>query len=311
MHEHLLIITPGSLTTVQDQGRFGHQKLGVPQSGALDTYASRIANKLVGNSPQAAVLEMTVIGPTIAVLKKTTLAVTGAEAVLKVNGRQMESWKRFDVQPGDLLQIGQVRQGCRMYLAVAGGIDAPMVLGSRSTCTSAGFGGFQGRALHKGDFLAAGSDWNGFPKTALPESMIPAYDPDIILRCLPGPQEDFFQDPEAQFYAQSFSVSAQADRRGVRLEGPRIEHSHASPGGVISEPSLPGNIQVPGDGQPIVILVEQTVGGYAKIGTVISCDLWKLAQAIPGNSLRFQPVDLQTAHELASRQEKLLNTCLA
>jgi len=311
MIEHLLVIAPGSLTTVQDLGRRGHQKLGVPQSGVLDSYASRIANKLIGNSPDAAVLEMTVIGPTLAVLKKTTLAVTGAEVDVKVNGRRRETWSRMDVQPGDLLQIGQVRQGCRMYLAVAGGIDVPEELGSRSTCTSAGFGGYQGRPLQKGDFVIAGSDWAGVPATTLSPSMIPKYESHLVLRCLAGPQDDSFQDPEREFYAQTFTVSAQADRRGVRLEGLNVHHSHEAPGGVISEPSLPGNIQVPGDGQPIVILVEQTVGGYAKIGTVISCDLWKLAQAIPGNTIVFQPVDLQTAHDLVSRQEKLLSTCLA
>lgn len=310
MIEDLLVITPGSLSTVQDLGRKGHQKLGVPQSGVLDPYASRLANKLVGNSDQAAVLEMTVIGPTMAVLKKTTLAVTGAEVDVKVNGRRRETWTRIDLQPGDLLQIGQVRQGCRMYLAVAGGIDVPLELGSRSTCTSAGFGGFQGRPLQKGDFVISGSEWEGFPASTLPPSMIPKYESPIVLRCLAGPQDDSFQDPNRDFYARTFSISAQADRRGIRLQGPSVPHGHDSPGGVISEPSLPGNIQVPGDGQPIVILVEQTVGGYAKIGTVISCDLWKLAQAIPGDTVEFQPVDLQTAHDLASRQENLLNTCL-
>lgn len=310
MIEHFLIITPGSLTTVQDRGRLGHQKLGVPQSGALDAYASLIANKLVGNSPEAAVLEMTVTGPAMAVLKEATLALTGADVELKVNGRRRETWTAINVQPGDYLQIGQVRQGCRMYLAVSGGFDVPVELGSRSTCTSAGFGGLQGRPLRKGDFLAAGSDWIAFPATTLPPAMIPSYAPHLVLRCLAGPQDDYFQNPDREFYAQTFTVSAQADRRGIRLEGPRVPHSHGAPGGVISEPSLPGNIQIPGDGQPIIIMVEQTVGGYAKIGTVISCDLWKLAQAIPGNTIVFQPVDLQTAHDLASRQENLLNTCL-
>jgi biotin-dependent carboxylase-like uncharacterized protein len=299
MDETFLVITPGSFTTVQDRGRYGFQKIGVPVSGAVDFFASRVANILAGNGPDAAVLEMTVVGCTLAVLKPAWVALTGADAVVKHNGKPLSLWRGFQVNPGDLLSIDKVRQGCRVYMAVAGGFDVPVVMGSRSTNVQAGLGGHHGRPLQKGDFLPVGEAGPIPPKASAPAEHVPDYASEIVLRCIPGPQNEFFVSEGRSLYDAAYSVSAQADRRGIRLEGPRLEHVHGSPGGVISEPSLPGNIQVPGDGQPIVLLLEQTVGGYAKIGSVISSDIWKLGQVIPGSTVRFEEVDLQAANDLA------------
>ena len=299
MNETLLVINPGSFTTVQDLGRYGFQKIGVPVSGAVDFYAARVANLLAGNEPQKAVLEMTVVGCTLAALKPAWVALAGADAVVKLNGKAKPLWTSFQLSPGDLLSIDKVRQGCRIYMAVAGGFDVPLVMGSRSTNVQAGLGGHHGRPLQKGDFLPAGEAGSIPPGTSVPAEFIPDYAAEVVLRCIPGPEEEFFQAGGKGLYEAAYSVSAQADRRGIRLEGPRLEHVHDSPGGVISEPSLPGNIQVPGDGRPIVLLLEQTVGGYAKIGTVISSDIWKLGQVIPGSTVRFEEVDLQAAHDLA------------
>ena len=296
MAETLLVINPGSLTTVQDQGRFGWQSLGVPLSGSLDSYAALAANLLVGNSRDAAVLEMTVTGMTLAVLRPSCLAVTGAQAEIKVNSTRVSCWQSFPAHPGDVVRIGQVTSGCRMYLAVSGGIDVPLVMGSRSTSVGSGLGGFFGRPLRKGDLLSVS------PPKALPDprstpgEYIPELGRKIHLRCLPGPQDSFFSGLDSTLFQGPYTVTGQSDRRGIRLDGPLVTHAHESPGRVLSEPSLPGNIQVPGDGRPIVLLVEQTVGGYAKAATVISCDLWRLAQTTPGSTIFFQPLSLEEAH---------------
>ncbi|MFW6143142.1 MAG: biotin-dependent carboxyltransferase family protein [Desulfovermiculus sp.] len=306
MAESFLVIEPGSLTTVQDLGRFGWQSLGVPVSGVMDHYAARAANLLVGNEHSAAVLEMTVTGMTLAVLQPSCLAVTGAKAKIKVNTQILPCWESFHVHPGDLVHIGQVQSGCRMYLAVSGGIDVPLVMGSRSTSAGTGLGGFCGRALQKGDILSAGP-FRGLPHPArVPDAYISEPGKKIILRCVPGPQDTFFPRLDSSLFESDYTVTARSDRRGVRLEGPAIQHAHDSPGRVLSEPSLPGNIQIPGDGQPIVLLLEQTVGGYAKAATVISSDLPRLAQAVPGTSVRFEAISLVQAHILLSEAQQFI-----
>ncbi|MBS3778853.1 MAG: biotin-dependent carboxyltransferase family protein [Desulfovermiculus sp.] len=304
MAETLLVIDPGSLTTVQDQGRFGWQSLGVPVSGALDSYAALAANLLVGNTRDAAVLEMTVTGMTLAVIRSTCLAVTGAKALIKVNAHRKSCWESFHVHPGDLVRIGQVTSGSRLYLAASGGIDVPLVMGSRSTSVGSGLGGFFGRPLRKGDILSV-SLADALPeKRTMPDDYIPDMNRDTILRCLPGPQDHFFHDLESTLFQEPYIVTQHTDRRGVRLNGPQVQHNHDSPGRVLSEPSLPGNIQIPGDGFPIILLVEQTVGGYAKAATVLSRDLCRLAQTAPGSRIIFQCLSLPQAHKILNKFHK-------
>jgi len=294
---------PGAHTTVQDRGRHGYQQFGVPPTGALDQSAFRVANMLVGNPEEAAVLEITFSGPSLEILTDADVAVTGAEMPVSLNDRLMRAWTSFRVRQGDRLSLGQTKNGCRAYLAVTGGIDVPPVMGSRSCYVGAKLGGFHGRPLAKGDIILRGE---GIPDTApryLPEQLIPRYASEILLRAIPGPQEDFFDEGLETFFTSAFTVSANANRMGYRLQGPAIRPRKGFPESIISEPSLPGGVQVPADGQPIVLLVEQTVGGYTKIATVISADIPLVAQAMPGDKVRFEQVDIGAAHAAFREQE--------
>jgi len=302
MPECLLVLDPGSHTTVQDSGRLGFQKLGVPVSGALDPFAHRVANLLVDNPEDEAVLECTVTGPTLAFLKQADLAVAGGAMDITLNNHAMSGWSSFSVKPGDVLRLGHAHSGCRTYLAVRGGLDLPLIMGSRSTTVSAELGGFRGRPLAKGDLLSRRPVEPLARHRTLPREWVPEYPEAIRLRAIPGPQDDFFAAGLEAFFTSRFQVGSRADRMGYRLDGPCIRHKTGAPESIISEPSLPGNVQVPADGQPIIILVEQTVGGYAKVASVITADLWKVAQAVPGTAVSFQPCTLPEAHFLLRQQ---------
>ncbi len=190
-----------------------------------------------------------------------------------------------------------VTAGCRAYLAISGGIDVPRVMGSRATYAGGRLGGFKGRPLKSGDVLAQGSAAGLNPTRGLPPSYIPDYPEEIMLRAVPGPQDDFFQEGLETLFSEAYLVTAKADRMGYRLQGPPVIRRARMPASIISESGMPGSIQIPPDQQPIVLFVEQTVGGYTKIATVISADLPGLAQAVPGDRVRFASVDLETAHQ--------------
>lgn len=298
------VLEPGIYTTVQDKGRYGYQQFGIPISGAMDQFAYRVANLLVGNPEDAAALEITVLGPHLEVLAEADIAVTGAEFPISVNGQSVEGWTSFRVKPGDVVTIRQVRSGCRAYLAVTGGIDVPVVMGSRSTYVGGKIGGYGGRPLRKGDILSRGEGRLLKAPRRLPHEFIPTYPREILLRAIPGPQDDYFDEGLQIFFSSEFRVSAKADRMGYRLEGPTVPHREGVPKGIISEPSVPGGVQIPPDGQPIILLLEQTVGGYPKIATVISPDIGRVAQAKPGDRVRFERVDLETAHGILHLQEE-------
>lgn len=304
----LLVLAPGPYTTVQDKGRFGYQQIGVPSSGAIDQFAFRVANLLVGNPEESAVLEITVVGPQLAVLREVDLALTGAEMGFELNHDPIECWKTIRVKPGDVISIQQVKSGCRGYLAVSGGIDVPEVMGSRSTYVGGKLGGYKGRTLIKGDIIQSvdGSLLN--KPRYLPESWIPRYSEEVLLNAIPGPQDDFFDEGMETFFQSEFSVTVKADRMGYRLQGPSIQLKEEMPKSIISEPTMPGGVQIPADRQPIILLAEQTVGGYAKIATVISPDLSRVAQAIPGNTVRFEQVSLESAHRLYHEQAYRMQT---
>ncbi len=309
MGDQFLVANPGASSTIQDLGRYGYQDLGVPVSGVLDQLAARTANLLLGNPESAAVLECTVIGPTLTVLRDAVLAVTGADMAIRLNDTSLPGWSRFPVRSGDTLQFKQVTKGCRTYLAVPGGFAVPLIMNSRSTCVTGGFGGLRGRPLPKGGTPAAhGGPGSTVSELTLPPDLIPAYgDPTFRLRVVPGPQDGLFsrEGLETLFQAE-FRVSPKANRMGYRLEGPKVVRDPGAAQSIISEPSLPGTIQVPADGQPIILLVEQTVGGYTKIATVISSDLPRVAQALPGHRVRFQPVSVEEAHRVLEEQEGLI-----
>jgi biotin-dependent carboxylase-like uncharacterized protein len=298
-----LVLTPGSYTTVQDNGRYGYQQMGVPVSGALDLFSFKIANFLVGNPEGCAGLEVSIAGPRLAVLKEADVSLAGADMEAKLNSKPVEPWTSFRVTPGDVLSFYQVRSGCRAYMAVTGGIDTPEVMGSRATYAGGRFGGYHGRPLKKGDILKGGKGRLLNSPKYLHSEYRPRYLSEIVLRAIAGPQDFYFREGLAIFFQSVFSVSTRSDRMGYRLTGPEIVQREDMPKSIISEPSMPGGIQISPDRQPIILLVEQTMGGYAKIATVISTDIPNIAQAIPGDSIQFEKVSLETAHVLYREQQ--------
>jgi len=304
MKEVFKVLFPGAFTTIQDLGRYGYQAYGVPVSGCLDLFAHTVANALVGNSNTAATLEMTILGPRLEVLRSCRIAIAGGDLQPVRNGSPLPLWRSLEVSAGDLLFFKGVKTGCRAYLAIDGGFDVPLIMGSRSTYPRGGIGGIDGRPLKAGDLLKKGTS-KTFQEGSLPSDLIPPYPRDITCRVIPGPQSDFFANTET-FYASPYEVTAKADRMGYRLKGPRLVFKPGGPQSIVSEAVVPGTIQVPADGQPIVLMGEQTVGGYAKIGVLITPDRWRLAQLRPGDKVLFEPIDIETAQQIYRSHQRLL-----
>ena len=302
------VVEPGLLTTVQDRGRYGYLRYGVPVSGAMDYFALRVANLLVGTPQEEACLEITFVGPRLRFLKDTTIALAGADLSPIVDGVPIPMWQSVWVQQGSLLSFGTTRGGVRAYLAVAGGLDVPRVMGSKSTYLKAAIGGIEGRALRAGDRLPT-PDTAGQPinvSRRLPERGIPSYGHHHELRVIMGPQDDAFTEEGIQtFLGSQYAVTPQSDRMGYRLEGPEIQHKSGAD--IISDGIPLGAVQVPADGLPIVLLADRgTTGGYAKIATVITADIYKLAQAAPGDTVRFTKITLEEAYQALKEQDELL-----
>jgi len=306
MTDVFLVLSPGPCTTVQDLGRFGYQHLGMPVCGALDGFAMQVANLLLGNAADCAVLEMTVIGSQLAVLQEADIALAGANMEIKVNARPVAPWQSIHVTPGDLLNIQTVKSGCRGYLAVTGGIHVPIIMGSRSTHINGKIGGFDGRPLQKGDIIQHGKGELLKAPRYLPAGWIPHHRNQSTLRAVPGPQADHFHEALTTFFKAEYTLTAASDRMGCRLNGPELMPEAGVKPSIVSEPTMPGSVQVPADHQPIVLLTEQTIGGYAKIATVISADIQKIAQAVPGDRVQFEKVDLAAAHAAYQEQAEAL-----
>ena len=300
----LHVLRPGLLTTLQDLGRFGFQRFGMPVSGAMDTSALRLANRLVGNQDHAAALEVTIKGPEIRFETSAVIAIAGADLSPLVDGKPVQNWVTLHIQRGGILTFGQRRTGARAYVALAGGFDTPKVLGSRSTHIRSHTGGIHGRALMKGDKLTGGRPATSRAKLVgkeVPDSLRPAYSPNPTLRAVLGPQAEHFT-PEAveTLISSRFTVSPHADRMGYRLTGPRLVHV-ASPD-IISDATPFGAVQVPANQQPILLMADrQTTGGYPKLAVVISADLPLAAQLIPGNTVAFKLVEVAEA-QVSSRE---------
>ena len=303
----LKVLSPGLHTTVQDLGRAGYQNIGVPVSGALDGFGLRLANALVGNLQETAALEILASGPTLEVATDTArLALVGIDASLGIGGespRVVAAGQSVTVQQGDIVQIALGRQSACCYLAVEGGIAVPRVLGSASTYVRAALGGLNGRALQRGDVvpLAIGcaSERNELRAPARPSGSS-----DQPIRIVLGPQhKSFRKEAFATLLGAEFRVSKDADRMGMRLDGPVLQHRRGWD--IVSDAIATGSIQVPGSGQPIVLLADhQTTGGYPKIATVISADLPRLARCRPGDPLRFVSVELEAAEEMCREAER-------
>ena len=305
--EILEVIQPGLLTTLQDEGRHGYQQYGVPVSGAMDGYALVVANLLVGNCEREACLELTMLGPRLRVLGHRVVAVTGADLRPLLNNSLLPMWQAVDVCPGDIISFGPPASGGRGYVAVAGGIDVPLVMGSRSTYTKSHLGGLEGRPLRAGDRLRCGAAGGQTAAEKLPRQFVPQYRAQIDLRVVLGPQDDYFTERGIHTFLHSeYRVSVQADRMGCRLDGPPIEHKAGAD--IVSDGIPPGAVQVPGDGLPIVLLADRpTTGGYVKIATVISVDLPRLAQAEMGNRVRFLQVTEDRAYALLREYEQTID----
>jgi biotin-dependent carboxylase-like uncharacterized protein len=309
----LAVVDPGLLTTVQDLGRPGHGRVGIPPSGPLDRPALVLANRLVGNPDGAAALELTLKGPRLEVHRPGVVAVTGADMGFTVNGGPAPAWAAVEVRAGDVLGFRMASAGCRAYLALAGGVDVPTVLGSRATYLRGRLGGLEGRALRKGDLLPGGSPAHPPARVtgrAVPPAARPAYPAEVECRVVPGPQADRFTPAGwAAFLGGPYTVTPQADRMGYRLEGPRIEHARGHD--IVSDGIPLGGIQVPGEGQPIVLLVDrQTTGGYTKIATVFSGDVARIGQTRPGHRVRFRQVSLPEAHAALAEEARWLEAAL-
>jgi biotin-dependent carboxylase-like uncharacterized protein len=302
------VLKPGLFTTIQDLGRHCYLEFGVPVSGAMDNYSLTAANLLVENDPNSACLEATLAGPELQTLKRTEIAVTGGECSPKINSQSSPMWQTLNLEEGDIVSFDKMERGCRAYIAIRGGINIPLVLGSRSTYARGGFGGMHGRPLKTGDVI------EGFDVSPLkaqyemPSEMAPQFPDNINVNVILGPQTDMFTEKGIEtFLSSQYTVTSEADRMGYRLEGPVIEHKTKVD--IISDALLPGAIQVPKNGKPILIMRDaQTTGGYPKIAVVTSPDLDLVGQAKPNVGIEFVKVTIRQAHDKLSTYAKLLNT---
>lgn len=297
------VVEGGLLTTVQDEGRRGHRRLGVPWCGALDGDAARAANRALGNPLGAATLECTASGPALRFLATTRFAVAGADMGAVLERADLGAWPvpsgcAVVARAGNVLALRERKAGLRAYLAFAGGIDVPDVLGSRATDLVAGFGGLEGRALRAGDVLGLGRPSSPPAEVSDADTLSPPAAP-LVVRVIAGPQDDMFtEDARSRLEDGSYEVGPLSDRTGCRLAGPPL--AHAGPGEILTDGMVPGCIQVPPDGQPIVMMGDgPTTGGYPKIATVVRADLGRLGQLAPGDRLRFRVVTVEEAQRAA------------
>jgi len=305
----LLVQDAGPLTTIQDLGRPGHLRVGIPASGPMDREAFLLANRLVGNPDTAAGLECTLIGPRVEFIDERLVVITGADMTPAVNGSPVPAWQGLRVRAGDVLRLGPARSGVRGYLAIAGGIETPPVLGSRATYVRGRLGGLEGRALRKGDRLPLGPVGAARPHRLHPDR-VPTYRGEPELAVVLGPQDDRFTPRGiAALFEGPYEMLPQSDRMGARLKGPFIEHTRGHD--IISDGVALGAIQVIGEGQPIVLLADrQSTGGYTKIGTICSFHIGRIAQVKPGGRLHFRRVTVAEAHAMLRQSLRALQDAI-
>ncbi len=308
------ILRPGAQASVQDLGRVGFRRFGAGRSGAAGDLALRVGNRLLGHAPGAAAIEFTLGRAALRFDADMRVALTGAECSANLDGVPVWTWHAFDVRRGETLTLPSPRGGTRTYLCVAGGIDVPLVMNSRSTDLKSGFGGFEGRVLHEGDRVPVGrpgiteaQDWLG---VAAPGWALPTHNAGntIAIPLLPGPEyADFEAASQAALWQSEWTITPQSNRMGLRLQGPALARRAERSGDLLSHGVVPGVMQVPPSGQPIALMSDaQTTGGYPKIGTVIGADLWRLAQVPLGATVRFQQVTLEAAAAAQAEVDRYL-----
>jgi biotin-dependent carboxylase-like uncharacterized protein len=302
------VVKPGLSTTVQDAGREGYYDVGIPPSGALDQFSLATANLLVGNDEGAAALECAYLGPELRFGEPAVVAVAGAELAPRVNGDEQPLWEAFEVPAGATLSFAHLRAGARAYIAVAGGIDVPELLGSRSTYALGSLGGLEGRALAAGDSLPVGAN-GGRASGPVPEALRPTFATELEIRVVMGLYDHLLTDDT--FTSSIWTLTPTADRVGFRYKGPKIPlvereqpfGAGSDPSNIVDAPYPIGSIQIPGGVEPIVLHRDAVSGGgYAMIATVISADMDAVAQSAPGAKTRFVPITLEDA--LAARAER-------
>lgn len=305
------VITPGMLSTIQDGGRKGFAAMGFNASGVMDVRSYHIANALVGNFTDEAVIEMTYLGGSFKFLESNYIAITGADMSPKIDGVPVEMYTTVFVKQDETLTFSAAKSGMRAYIAVRGGIDVPVIMGSRSTNLKCKLGGLDGRPLKAGDIVPCRDVYDEFHKHLI--HTVPKEDfgsDEITVRVLLGPQDDYFTDHGIKTFLNStYTVTNESDRMGCKLSGEKIEYKNTVD--IISDGIVFGSIQIPRTGNPIIMLADrQTTGGYAKIATVISVDLPLLAQARPGTKVRFELIDRQKAERLLKQEQKEFHSYL-
>ena len=303
----ITILNPGLLTTIQDQGRVGYQQFGVPVSGAMDPRSAAFANILVGNDVDEAVLECTMLGPQIRFDADNCFAVCGGDLGAALNGTPIKNYQAYQARKGDILKFSVPKSGCRAFIAFAGGLDVPQVMGSRSTYMKAKIGGLDGRKLAKDDVIPFRA-----PKAALKDMadrhLYPEFQAqkNYRIRVVMGPQDDYFTAEGIDtFLSKTYTVTQEFDRMGCRLEGDVIAHKVG--GDIISDGISFGAIQIPSSGQPIIMLADrQTTGGYTKIANVITADFRIMAQLKAGDKVHFEKISVQDAQNILLAQRKAM-----
>lgn len=305
----ITVVNPGLLTTIQDQGRIGYQQFGVSVSGAVDPRSAAIANILVGNEDTEAVLECTIMGPQLQFQSANCIAITGGDLQPTLDSTPLPMYRAIPVSQGQILRFLAPKSGCRTYIAFAGGLDVPVVMGSRSTYLKAKIGGLRGEKLEKGDVIAL-RNANMQPKNVANRFIAPEFIARSLytLRVILGPQDDMFtQQGISTFLSAEYQVSNQFDRMGCRLDGAAIEH--VTDANIISDGIAPGAIQVPGSGTPIIMLADrQTTGGYTKIANVISADFRILGQLKTGDRIQFRSISIEQAQQALIDQRGAMKT---
>ena len=305
------VITPGMLSTIQDGGRKGFAAMGFNASGVMDVRSYHIANALVGNFTDEAVIEMTYLGGSFKFLESNYIAITGADMSPKIDGVPVEMYTTVFVKQDETLTFSAAKSGMRAYIAVRGGIDVPVIMGSRSTNLKCKLGGLDGRPLKAGDIVPCRDVYDEFQKHLIHSAPKEDFGSDeITVRVLLGPQDDYFTDHGIKTFLNStYTVTNESDRMGCKLSGEKIEYKNTVD--IISDGIVFGSIQIPRTGNPIIMLADrQTTGGYAKIATVISVDLPLLAQARPGTKVNFELIDRQKAERLLKQEQKEFHSYL-
>lgn len=299
------IIQAGALTTIQDGGRWGHQHLGMPVGGAMDIRSLKLANYLVGNPLTEACLECTMTGPEIRFDVACLVAISGAEIPVFINEGLVNQNSPLPIKPGDTLTFGALQKGLRFYISISGKLDVPEVMGSKSTYLRAKTGGFKGRKLEAGDTISVETIQRERRMLKIPDELLPRFSNAAKLRILPGTEvQQFTPEGIKNFLTQEYTISPHSDRMGYRLSGEKIQHKNSAD--IISSGISLGAVQVPGDGQPIIMMADrQTIGGYTKIAQVIASDIPTLAQMRPGDTIRFKEVSLEEAQDLVRRENEL------